>query len=221
MSSSTSVLTYNLVGIDPNQTLVGSVISADSTATALLLNCPSGTDSDDCGIYNASVTFGPWALATPPPSASTGTYDMHITEAGDPDATGTATADAPWTFNVHCQVVSTTQINVCTTTNIGGNNDGTPTATLTNPDPTDYGATKIPITITGGLEKLAAASSSTSGSGSGSGSTSASGSGSGSGSSTGTSAAATGSHTGAASNVYGVNIGTLGLFGLLTALLIR
>lgn len=47
------------------QKLVGSVVDADSTATTYAIACPSGANSDDCGLSESqTVTQGPstWAL---------------------------------------------------------------------------------------------------------------------------------------------------------------
>ncbi|KAH6892382.1 hypothetical protein B0T10DRAFT_483702 [Thelonectria olida] len=137
---------------DP-QTLVAQVLKAEPTATAYLLNCPDGTDSNDCGTYNMSITLGPWASKTPPAGApKTGAFDLFV---GYDDP-----AD-PWTFSLHCDV-SKTVGEECTTINVGGNNDGHPTATFTSPDDLeDQGlATFVyfPVTITAGLDLIASAS---------------------------------------------------------------
>ncbi|KAH6656996.1 hypothetical protein BKA67DRAFT_553928 [Truncatella angustata] len=140
MATTTSVTKVFLFNTDP-QTLVADVLAADATATTFLLNCPSGTDSNDCGTYNETVVVGPWAKPTPPPEASTGVYDLEIK------------LDTEWYFHIHCDMTGTAP-GVCTTTNIGGNDDGSPTATYT-PESTDWNY--MPVTITAGLEKLASA----------------------------------------------------------------
>jgi len=119
MSSSNSTTVVNLLLFDTDpQALVASVISANPTATAYLLNCREGTDSDDCGTYNESITVGPWAAASA--TATTGVYDLNLIEQGE------------FTFSIHCAMSQTVPA-TCTTINIGGNNDGTPTATYTSP----------------------------------------------------------------------------------------
>ncbi|KAI0126842.1 hypothetical protein BJ170DRAFT_420898 [Xylariales sp. AK1849] len=147
--TTTSVTSLLLFNTDADQTLVAEVLGADPTATTFLLNCPSGTDSNDCGTYDESVTIGPWAQATPPPSASTGVYDVHI-------SMGTE-----WLYSQHCEMSQTVPV-TCTTTNIGGNDDGSPTFTFATVDPTDgiLGWEYFPVTITSGLEKLASATAS-------------------------------------------------------------
>ncbi|KAK4550728.1 hypothetical protein LTR36_000307 [Oleoguttula mirabilis] len=152
MSTNASAITTSLLLFDTDpQPLVASVISADATATAFLLNCREGTDSDDCGIYDASVTVGAWAR-TSPSAASTGAsqvYDYFVSE-------------DTWTFSIHCGMSATVPA-TCTQINIGGN-DGTPTITFTSPatDDGDEGWGYLPVTITAGQEKLAAATASAS-----------------------------------------------------------
>lgn len=155
MSAATSVTKVLLFDTDTDATLVAEVLAADATATTFLLNCPSGTDSNDCGTYDESLVVGPWAKPTPPPDASTGVYDVEINMGTE------------WFFHLHCDMSQTVPVD-CTTTNIGGNDDGAPTATFSSiATDDDYLAwTYLPITITSGLELLASATASA-GSGSG------------------------------------------------------
>ncbi|CAG7994867.1 unnamed protein product [Penicillium olsonii] len=48
-------VTLFLPGFD-SQDLVGKVIGSSGSMTTYLLNCPSGTDSDDCGVPDGGVT---------------------------------------------------------------------------------------------------------------------------------------------------------------------
>ncbi|KAI1855613.1 hypothetical protein JX265_006016 [Neoarthrinium moseri] len=142
----TSITKILLLDTDSDQTLVADVLAADPTATTFLLNCPPGTDSNDCGTYNESVIVGPWAKPTPPPDATTGIYDVDI-----------SMPDESWSFHIHCDMSLTVPVQ-CTTTNLGGNDDGHPTATFTvASDDMSMGWGYIPVTITAGLEKLASA----------------------------------------------------------------
>ncbi|CAH0037703.1 unnamed protein product [Clonostachys rhizophaga] len=126
------------------QTLVADVLGADATATTYLLNCPSGTDSNDCGVYNASVTIGPWASQTLPSGAKeTGNYDFSMSM-------------DTFQFSLHCEM-SKTVAQKCTTVNIGGNNDNTPTLTISASELQDYGFTYVPVTITAGQDILSSA----------------------------------------------------------------
>jgi hypothetical protein len=145
----TSVTTLLLFNTDP-QSLVADILGANPTATTILLNCPPGTDSDDCGTYNETITIGPWAMATPPPDATSGVYDLLVTE------------DTEFYYSQHCDMSKAVPVD-CTTTNLGGNDDGSPTATFTNVQSTDslFAWTYLPVTITAGLDKLAAAASAT------------------------------------------------------------
>lgn len=141
--TSSLVTSLLLPGYDA-QNIVASVIGADATATTYLLNCPPGTDSNDCGTYNQSLTLGPWASQTPVSGQpTTGAFDMYIT----------MDYDEPWEFSLHCEMTRTVA-QECTSINIGGNNDGTPTATIGGEELTDFEFAYSPITITAGLEKL-------------------------------------------------------------------
>lgn len=43
-----------------NQSIEASVVSANPTATTLAMNCPSGTDGNDCGLFPSMyLTYGP------------------------------------------------------------------------------------------------------------------------------------------------------------------
>ncbi|KAF4976016.1 hypothetical protein FZEAL_7272 [Fusarium zealandicum] len=130
------------------QPLVAEVLGADATATTYLLNCPPGTDSNDCGTYNNSITLGPWASKTlPPGAAKTGEFDVYITMPG---------YEEPWEFSMHCEM-SRTIPEKCTSINNGGNNDGSPTVTLYSSDGLeDFEFEYAPVTITSGLELLTA-----------------------------------------------------------------
>ncbi|KAK7403998.1 hypothetical protein QQX98_010225 [Neonectria punicea] len=135
--------------------LKAAVLDADATATTYLLNCPWDDPdyeySDSCGTYNNTVTVGPWASKTLSlGAAKTGVWDLYI---------NMPSISPPWTFSVHCEM-SRTVAQECTKINIGGNNDGTPTVTVTSPDGLEDleldAFSYIPITITAGQELLAA-----------------------------------------------------------------
>ncbi|KAF4458146.1 hypothetical protein F53441_81 [Fusarium austroafricanum] len=139
---------------DHQAPLVAEVIGADATATTYVLNCPYvEPDSEEartaeCGAYNNTYTLGPWMSKTlPPGAASTGNFDLYIS----------MPYEEPWKFSVHCEM-SRTVATKCVTTNIGGNDDGHPTSTITNTDELDglgFGTVAFgPVTITAGLELL-------------------------------------------------------------------
>lgn len=145
-----SAITTRLLLLDSDpQPLVAEVLGVDATATTYLINCEDGTDSNNCGTYNNSVTLGPWASETLPPGADeTGFFDIYITVSDPSD---------PWEFSMHCEM-SRSSAKECTTINNGGNDDGSPTATFTAVS--DMGGNILayqPVTITAGLELLAAA----------------------------------------------------------------
>ncbi|SMQ54683.1 unnamed protein product [Zymoseptoria tritici ST99CH_3D7] len=58
-AAQSTILTIPFYGYD-DQSIVASVVSADSTATILHLNCPPGTDQNDCGLFpSQTLTIGP------------------------------------------------------------------------------------------------------------------------------------------------------------------
>ncbi|KAG8672908.1 hypothetical protein FPOAC2_06326 [Fusarium poae] len=132
------------------QSLVAEVLGADATATTYLLNCPPGTDGNDCGTYNNSLTVGPWASKTiPAGAASTGNLDIFITMPSEDK-------EDDWRMSVHCKM-SHTVAKDCTTINLGGNDDGSPTATISGTDELEqYDLTYAPVVITAGLDLLSA-----------------------------------------------------------------
>ncbi|RSL52993.1 hypothetical protein CEP54_010634 [Fusarium duplospermum] len=143
-----SSLVTSLLWIDPDESLLAKVLSAEPSATTYLLNCTPEPDGRDCGLY-ATVTLGPWASETPPPSAAgTGDFDLYITDLVN-----------PWKFSLHC-AMSGTVPQKCTTVNIGGNDEGRPTATFeSEEDLEEEGFAEFSyatVTITEGLELLAA-----------------------------------------------------------------
>ncbi|KAJ4329310.1 hypothetical protein N0V84_000205 [Fusarium piperis] len=129
---------------------VAEVIGAEATATTYVLNCAPDTEDGECGTFNNTVAVGPWGSKTLPPGApSTGYLDYFITVPYE---------EEPWLFSIHCKM-SRTVAQECTTTNIGGNNDGNPTATFSDLEESqaDFAfLTYATVTITGGQEYLAA-----------------------------------------------------------------
>ncbi|KAF5556573.1 hypothetical protein FMEXI_1045 [Fusarium mexicanum] len=140
-----------------SMTLVAEVLGVDADHTTYVLNCPyvdpeseEFQTMDDCGVYNNTYIIGPYMSKTlPPGAASTGDFDLFVTMPGD--------AEDDWKFSIHCEM-SRTVATKCTTINIGGNDDGHPTATITNTEDLedygfrtfDYGA----VSITAGQELL-------------------------------------------------------------------
>ena len=116
---------------------------------------------------SSTVILGPWADKTPTPGTPiTGIYKDSYVHAGNQDE-----HDAGYSFAAECQM-SGTWAEQCTTTLIGGYNDGTPnpgiaTGTFTRQTGTEpvadffywweYGAfTYVDVTVTAGLEYLTA-----------------------------------------------------------------
>ncbi|KAM0304241.1 hypothetical protein ACHAPM_002316 [Fusarium culmorum] len=130
-----------------SQSLVAEVLGADATATTYVLNCPPDTDGNDCGTYNNTVTVGPWGSKTiPAGAATTGNLDIFITMPSDDED--------DWKMSVHCKM-SHTVAKACTTINLGGNDDGSPTATVTASDELEmFDLTYAPVVITAGLDIL-------------------------------------------------------------------
>ncbi|KAM0421271.1 hypothetical protein ACHAPT_010993 [Fusarium lateritium] len=131
---------------------VAEVIGAEATATTYVLNCgEADIEAGECGTFNNTVIVGPWGSKTlPPGAASTGYLDYYVTMA-DPVE--------PWEFSIHCKM-SRTVAQECTTTNLGGNDDGHPTATFSSLDQSDdlgfASLTYASVTVTAGQDLLKA-----------------------------------------------------------------
>ncbi|KAF4452161.1 hypothetical protein F53441_4899 [Fusarium austroafricanum] len=134
---------------------VADIIGADATATTLVLDCDFKKDKDDCGLTKDTIIVGPWADKTPAPgAATTGLYKEYM---------AIKDKDDDYTFSVQCDM-SKTYAEICTTINIGGNDNGSPTATFprTASDTSlykyhGYGSfIWIPVTVTAGQEHLSA-----------------------------------------------------------------
>ncbi|GAM87075.1 hypothetical protein ANO11243_050960 [Dothideomycetidae sp. 11243] len=174
------VYTYNILpfGTENGATLVASVISADTTATALLLNCAPGVDggpTDQCALTDARVTFGPWAQMTPPPNANTGVWDAQMvltddvvptitttipTDSPTPKPDETTLEDLPTSLSVHCDITGTTIPAACTWTQVGATDSAPLTITRTGTGLNIFAPTPVPIYITAGVDKLDALASS-------------------------------------------------------------
>ncbi|KPM45955.1 hypothetical protein AK830_g654 [Neonectria ditissima] len=150
-----SIITSLLLPRFDTTPLMAAVLGVDTTATTYLLNCPwdeaDFEESSSCGVYNNTVTVGPWASKTlPPGTAETGVFDLSVDR---------SRYLPPWEFSIHCKM-SRTVAQECTTIDLGGNSDVIPTATLTSPDSLKdqdlFRFSHTPITITAGLELLAA-----------------------------------------------------------------
>jgi hypothetical protein len=131
--------TLNLFLLADNQTILGSVVNVAPTATTLFLQCPSGTDSSDCGIPSGlTVTENQSGI----------TFTM-----SDPSLSQEAT----------CKLEGTTAAD-CTVSISSSDTDGqTSTAMEMHFDGSSYSQGFIPVTITAGAEKLAASGSAASG----------------------------------------------------------
>jgi hypothetical protein len=135
-----------------SQQVEGSVISAGPTATSYLVNCASGTPSDECGIPQGGfeVLYGPltWnyemstpdVLVSPPPGETSKDANHRISS----------------TMRADCKLEPDNDVASCS----GGVVSEGSTSSATEPL-TGYKDFLMPVTITGGLEKLAAATAST------------------------------------------------------------
>jgi hypothetical protein len=136
---------------DPGVPLIADVVGADVSATTYVLNCPppTSTDDNDCGLYNMTVTVGPHASKTlPAGAASTGNFDMFMSLPAD---------DHDFQISLHCEM-SRTVLTECTTINLGGNDDGHPTASFSGAKENRmmFPMAYVPITVTAGAELLEA-----------------------------------------------------------------
>ncbi|RFN54005.1 hypothetical protein FIE12Z_1752 [Fusarium flagelliforme] len=130
------------------------IIGANTTATTFVLDCDNDKNDDDCGLTRDTVIVGPWGDKTPAPGApTTGIWREAMT-----------IDEEDWTFSVRCDM-SKTYAKTCTTINIGGNDEGHPTATFTQTASHDaylfedfhFGSfTWVPVTVTKGQKFLSA-----------------------------------------------------------------
>ncbi|KAJ4294854.1 hypothetical protein N0V88_005091 [Collariella sp. IMI 366227] len=128
-AQSTTVVNLLIPAADP-QAIVASVISADPTATTYYLKCPDGTDATDCGLADGvSVINGPSTLA----------YTYLFSENS---------------IIAHCSLYSAKDEANCDGTLIEAGTTSLVTEVLTG-----YLASYMPVTVTAGIEKLAAATS--------------------------------------------------------------
>ncbi|GAM87073.1 hypothetical protein ANO11243_050940 [Dothideomycetidae sp. 11243] len=196
-AASTSIVTYAILGGDATKPQNGSIISANPTATALMLNC--ATTEIWCRIPTLTITIGPWAQASPPASASTGTFDMTKVETVGPED---GSPGSTITMTTHCDMTSTLTPAVCTTayfqdpslhaTSSGG--------LIPSEDLSLYTFAPQPITVTAGLEKLAVATTTAPPDASSAGPS--------------TTAAITSTHTAGANTPATTGMGIVGLIGL-------
>ncbi|KAJ4128235.1 hypothetical protein NW768_008523 [Fusarium equiseti] len=152
----TTSVTQLLVIPNDALTLMGKVVGADATATTYVLECRK--DDDECSRMRQTITLGPWAekaLATG--AAKTGDLDVWISDKLE-DGT-------PWTFSQHCEM-SRSVAQKCTVSQ-GPVKDSKEYKTEDFPPQTHtdvsglrevYGPTYAyaQVTLTAGLEKLAA-----------------------------------------------------------------
>lgn len=150
-AAQTSVVSIPFYILD-NQSIEASVVSANPSATTLALNCPTGTDSNDCGLFpEMTLIYGP----------STYHIDMGVGDAG----IFTGSEDCTVGATVTCAEFATGS---------EANFPGSSTTTYQGED-----ILTIPVTVTSGAEKLgtqASATDSASASARASGSSAASGS---------------------------------------------
>ena len=129
-SAAAPITTSLLVAGADKQPLAGSVIGADRTATTYSINCPPGTDSNECGM-------GP---------------GMTVTQFGTTAYAGIM-SDPSFTYSWSCQLAGTTAA-TCVQSAGGqsANFPGVETTTLSASE-----ISLFPVTITAGQTKLAAA----------------------------------------------------------------
>ncbi|KAJ5935045.1 hypothetical protein N7466_004592 [Penicillium verhagenii] len=139
VAAQTSVVSMFIPFADP-QPLAASIVGKSAGTTTYSINCPPGTDSDDCGM-------GPGLWMTAGPT----TTRYSLTE-----------PDVDFYDNMDCSVGGTTTA-VCTevVSGTGANDPGTDSTTYA---PTDI--TLLPVTITAGPATTSAASTATESTGS-------------------------------------------------------
>ncbi|KAF2114726.1 hypothetical protein BDV96DRAFT_84102 [Lophiotrema nucula] len=127
-TAQTTTLTLPFYGYD-DMPIVGSIVSADSSATILQLACVEGTDASDCGLFPyQTLTYGP------------STYHMDMSVPGD-----------GFTMTQDCVVATSSA--VCKES-AGGSEANDPGSSTTTYEGSDV--TGLPVTVTSGAEKLTA-----------------------------------------------------------------
>lgn len=132
-AAQTSVVSIPFYILD-NQSIEASVVSANPSATTMVINCPNGTDGNDCGLFpEMTLIYGP----------STYHIDMGVGDAGI------------YTGSEDCTLGATV---TCVEFNTGSeaNFPGSSTTTYEGQD-----VLTLPVTITGGVEKLGTQASAT------------------------------------------------------------
>lgn len=154
-------MTILLMNTNPSPAIGASVLYANPTATAYVLNCLNQSDTAECGTYNYSVTVGNWAPKTSSGSSSSSTSGMAT---GIYDAYNEIPSQSA-RVSIHCSM-NGTMPGVCTSTqNIGYDGRGaTATATVITAPASTYSPLSWSyqtVSLVGGQEKLAAASTAT------------------------------------------------------------
>ncbi|KAH6644868.1 hypothetical protein C7974DRAFT_29276 [Boeremia exigua] len=128
-AAQSSVLSIPFFIFDP-QAIEASIVSANPSATTMALACPTGTDSNDCGLFpQMTLIYGP----------STYHLDMGVGDA----AAFTGSADCALGATVTCTEFAT------------GSEANFPGRSTETYAPSDI--LTLPVTVTGGAEKLGSA----------------------------------------------------------------
>ncbi|KAJ9639095.1 uncharacterized protein PV06_07352 [Exophiala oligosperma] len=140
-AQSSSVVSVFFPGLD-SQTLLGSVIKSDSSKTTMAVACPSGTDSNDCGIVGAiTVTVGASTFHAQESFESTSVII-------DCKVSGTTAADCAETYVGPAGLIATDAPSL-TNTDASFDTSITSTVTSTTLGPTDM--SYVPVTLTDSL----------------------------------------------------------------------
>ncbi|GAB7339741.1 hypothetical protein MBLNU457_6305t1 [Dothideomycetes sp. NU457] len=156
-------MTLLLFNTNPSPAIGASVLYANPTATAYVLNCLNQSDTAECGTYNYSVTVGNWA----PKTSSSGSSSSSTTSGmatGIYDAYNEIPSQSA-RVSIHCGMNGTVP-GICTSTqNIGYAGRGaTATATVVTQPASTFSPLSWSyqtVSLVGGQEKLAAASTAT------------------------------------------------------------
>ncbi|KAF2621423.1 hypothetical protein BU25DRAFT_416092 [Macroventuria anomochaeta] len=172
-AAQSTTLSIPFYGFD-TQAIEASVVSANPSATTMQLACPSGTDSNDCGLFPyMTLVYGP----------STYHLDMGV---GDANAF-TGTVDCSRGATVTCAEFAT------------GSEANFPGSSTTTYEGENIAA--LPVTVTSGAEKLGGTQATATGSAGAIGSASRSGSGSAAGTTTASVTQIVGTNSASASGV--------------------
>ncbi|MCJ1253920.1 Mucin-21 [Lignoscripta atroalba] len=150
LSSAQSTVSLFLLSTD-NQSLVGSIVGSDSTATTYVIQCPPGTDSNDCG-YPIPVTVmqGPatvfYSMSLPGFTADFGCSLGGTTTAICSQSVGGSDANSPGQATETLAASDITFLPVVITAEAGAGNTASTAPATTTAEVTSDSSSSMPTT---------------------------------------------------------------------------